>query len=165
MTTATPRSFPPGAILPLFVLAAACEARVMNGGEQVDDMAPTVEFVNSRSPADGEGLPPFSGAVWVDNTFYVSGMLGLEGGQVPETAEQEAANVLDAIKAVLEGEGLTMDDLVVVQVFASDVGDYAAFNSVYRTYFTSQFPARAFLGSGTLLFGARFEVMGTAVRR
>ena len=44
-------------------------------------------------------------------------------------------------------------------------GDYDAFNSVYRTYFTTEFPARAFLGSGTLLFGARFEVMGIAVRK
>ena len=58
-----------------------------------------------------------------------------------------------------------MDDLVSVQVYASDVGDYDAFNSVYRTYFTREFPARAFLGSGTLLFGARFEVTGIAVRR
>ena len=107
----------------------------------------------------------FSGAVWVGNTLYLSGMLGLERGQVPETAEQEATNVLDNVKSTLETAGLTMDDLVVVQVYASDVGDYGAFNGVYRTYFTSEFPARAFLGSGTLLFGARFEVMGIAVRR
>ena len=166
MTPAASRRVAPGAIVAaLLVLATACAAGDMPDDDAMQDAGPTVQFVNPRSPADGEGLPPFSGAVWVDNTFYVSGMLGLEGGQVPETAEQEAANVLDAIKAVLEGEGLTMDDLVVVQVYASDVADYGAFNDVYRTYFTSEFPARAFLGSGTLLFGARFEVMGTAVRR
>lgn len=166
MTPAASRRFAPGALVALLlVLTPACEAADTPDEDAMHDAAPAVEFVNPRSPADGEGLPPFSGAVWVDNTFYVSGMLGLEGGQVPETAEQEAANVLDAIKAVLEGEGLTMDDLVVVQVYSSDVADYAAFNDVYRTYFTSEFPARAFLGSGTLLFGARFEVMGTAVRR
>ena len=101
----------------------------------------------------------------MDNTLYVSGTLGLEDGQIPGTAEREAANVLDNVKSVLETAGLTMDDMVLVQVFASDVGDYDAFNSVYRTYFTSEFPARAFLGSGALLFGARFEVMGIAVRR
>lgn len=165
MTTATLRAPAlPAIAATLLVLATACAAGDMPD-DAMHDAGPTVQFVNPRSPADGEGLPPFSGAVWVDNTFYVSGMLGLEGGQVPETAEQEAANVLDAIKAVLEGEGLTMDDLVVVQVYASDVADYGAFNDVYRTYFTSEFPARAFLGSGPLLFGARFEVMGTAVRR
>ncbi len=166
MTPAASRRFAPGALVaPLLMSTVACEAGDMPGDDAMDDATPAVQFVNPRSPADGEGLPPFSGAVWVDNTFYVSGMLGLEGGQVPETPEQEAANVLDAIKAVLEGEGLTMDDLVVVQVYASDVADYAAFNDVYRTYFTSEYPARAFLGSGPLLFGARFEVMGTAVRR
>ncbi len=150
---------------PLLVLSAACENTEMPDDDAMHDAAPAVAFVNPRSPADGDGVAPFSGAAWVDNTLYLSGMLGLEGGQVPETAEQEAANVLDAMKAVLEGEGLTMDDLVVVQVYASDVADYGAFNSVYRTYFTSEYPARAFLGSGTLLFEARFEVMGTAVKR
>ena len=150
-------------ILPLVPLAAACEY------ESADDAAaagtpPVVEYIDPRSPADGEGAP-YSGAVWVDNTLHLSGYLGLEGGQVPETAEQEATNVLDNIKSVLGTAGLTMDDLVAVQVYASDVGDYAAFNSVYRTYFTGEFPARAFLGSGTLLFGARFEVMGIAVRK
>ena len=150
--------------LPLFALAAACAAPADTPADPPAEMGATVEHVNPRSPADGE-VAPFSGAVWVDNTLYVSGTLGLEGGQVPETAEQEATNVLNNIKAVLETAGLTMDDLVTVQVFASDVGDYNAFNSVYRTYFTTEFPARAFIGSGTLLFGARFEVLGIAARR
>ena len=167
MTTATRRHRPFAALAaPLFlILSAACEGADAPDDDAMHDTAPSVQFVNPRSPADGDGVAPFSGAAWVGNTLYVSGMLGLEGGQVPETAEQEATNVLNAIKGVLEGEGLTMDDLVVVQVFASDVADYGAFNNVYRTYFTSEFPARAFLGSGPLLFGARFEVMGTAVRR
>lgn len=150
--------------LTLLALTAACTAPTDAPEDAAADMGATVEYVNPRSPADGE-VAPFSGAVWVDNTLYVSGTLGLEGGQVPATAEEEATNVLDNIKAVLESAGLTMDDLVTVQVFASDVGDYAAFNGVYRTYFTTEFPARAFVGSGTLLFGARFEVLGIAVRR
>ena len=150
--------------LPVLALAAACAAPADTPADPPADMGATVEHVNPRSPADGD-VAPFSGAVWVGNTLYVSGTLGLEGGQVPETAEQEATNVLDNIKAVLETAGLTMDDLVTVQVFASDVGDYDAFNGVYRTYFTSEFPARAFVGSGTLLYGARFEVLGIAARR
>jgi 2-iminobutanoate/2-iminopropanoate deaminase len=52
-----------------------------------------------------------------------------------------------------------------VQVFAADLADYAAFNTAYRTYFTHEFPARAFLGAGSLLNNARFEVLGIAVRR
>ena len=150
-------------ILPLFALLVACEAEDADT-DNIEEAQTTVEHVGARSPADGDNVLPFSGAVWAGNTLYISGMLGLEGGQVPETAEQEATNVLDGVKATLESAGLTMDDLVSVQVYASDVGDYNAFNSVYRTYFTREYPARAFLGSGTLLFGARFEVVGIAVR-
>ena len=60
---------------------------------------------------------------------------------------------------------MTMDDLCRVQVYCSDVGHYDVFNKIYRGYFKQEFPARAFLGSGKLLFGARFEVLGVAVKR
>ncbi len=153
-----------GPAAPALLLAvASCQPPVDRAPQPQSDPGAVVEHVNPRSP-DGEGAP-FSGAVWVGNTLYVSGALGLEGGQVPATAEEEATNVLNNVRSVLESAGLTMDHLVSVQVFASDVGDYAAFNDVYRTYFTSEFPARAFVGSGPLLFGARFEVLGIAARR
>jgi enamine deaminase RidA (YjgF/YER057c/UK114 family) len=54
---------------------------------------------------------------------------------------------------------------VVVQVFCSDVTHYDAFNKVYRTMFKRELPARAFIGAGKLLFNARFEVQGIAVKR
>ena len=57
---------------------------------------------------------------------------------------------------------MTMDDLVSVTIYCSDVSHYSAFNSVYRTYFTGNYPARAFIGSGNLLFDARFEMQGIA---
>jgi 2-iminobutanoate/2-iminopropanoate deaminase len=52
-----------------------------------------------------------------------------------------------------------------VQVFCSDVSLFDTWNKVYPTYFGKDLPARAFLGSGPLLFGARFEMQGIAVRR
>jgi 2-iminobutanoate/2-iminopropanoate deaminase len=123
------------------------------------------QYINPRS-ATQEGVPPFSSAVLVGNTLYLSGTLGLDPGQqLPETPEAEAVNVLSNVRRTLEAAGMTMDDLVSVQVFCSDVSYYAAFNGVYRTFFEGEFPARAFLGSGTLLNGARFEVQGIAVKR
>ena len=122
-------------------------------------------YINPRSAADSTALP-FSGAVLVGNTLYLSGTIGLdENQQVPSTPEAEARLVLNSMQGTLEAAGMTMDDLVSVQVFCSDVAHYAAFNAVYRTYFTREFPARAFVGSGTLLFDARFEVQGIAVKR
>lgn len=122
-------------------------------------------YVVPRSADDTEALP-FSGGVMVGNVLYLSGTLGLdEEGEVPATAEAEARNALNNVRRVLEEAGMTMDDLVRVQVFCSDVRLYNTFNAVYRTYFDGEFPARAFIGSGTLLRGARFEVQGIAVRR
>lgn len=112
----------------------------------------------------GRTVNLFSDAVMVGDTMYLAGRLGLENGQPPATAAQEARNVLDGIQSVLEEANMSMDNLVQVQVFASDVGDYGEFNEVYQTYFGARPPARAFIGSGDLLFGARFEVMGIAVR-
>ncbi|HJU75302.1 MAG TPA: Rid family hydrolase [Gemmatimonadaceae bacterium] len=122
-------------------------------------------YVDPRMAGDST-VPPFSGGVLVGNTFYLAGKIGLTPDRrVPATPAEEARLVLDDVKATLEKVGMTMDDLVSVQVFCSDVSHYDAFNRVYRTYFKKEFPARAFLGSGPLLFGARFEVQGIAVRR
>ena len=122
-------------------------------------------YIAPRSATDSTALP-FSGAVLVGNTLYLSGAIGLdENQQVPSTPEAEARLVLNNMRGTLEAAGMTMDDLVSVQVFCSDVAHYAAFNAVYRTYFTTEFPARAFIGAGTLLFDARFEVQGIAVKR
>jgi len=121
--------------------------------------AQAVRYINPNS-ATSDGGSPFSGAVMVGNTLYLSGMLGRG-----DTAEAAARNALDAIRTTLEQAEMTMDDLVSVQIFAADLADYAGFNTVYRSYFTREFPARAFLGAGSLLANARFEVVGIAAKR
>ena len=110
---------------------------------------------------------PFSDGVLVGNTLYLAGKLGLDPatGKPPADVEQEIRLVLDAMKKTLAATEMTMDDLVSVQVFCPDLSLYEKFNEVYRTYFTKNFPARAFIGSGPLLRGARYEVQGIAVRR
>ncbi|MFZ0818536.1 MAG: Rid family hydrolase [Candidatus Acidiferrales bacterium] len=109
---------------------------------------------------------PFSEAVLAGNTLYVAGQIGLDPatGKPGATPDGEARLALDSVKKIIEAAGMTMDDLVSVQVFCSDVANFDAFNGVYRTYFHGNFPARAFVGSGKLLFGARYEVMGIAVK-
>ena len=110
---------------------------------------------------------PFSDAVLVGDTLYLAGRIGLDPAtrKPPATAEQEARLVLDQFKTVLAEAGMTMDDLVSVQVFCSDVSLFDTWNKIYPTYFGKDLPARAFIGSGTLLFGARFEMQAVAVRR
>ena len=51
-----------------------------------------------------------------------------------------------------------------VSVYLTDIGLYGTFNEVYASYFDGNYPVRAFIGSGPLLLGCRFEMLGTAVR-
>jgi len=120
-------------------------------------------YINLRSR---RGNLPFSDAVKVGETLYISGRIGFRPGttQVPDDPAEEARYMLDGVRAVLTEGAMEMSDLVYVQIFCSDVALFDTFNAVYRQYFSGDLPARAFLGSGPLLFGARFEIIGMAVR-
>lgn len=110
---------------------------------------------------------PFSDGVLVGNTLYLAGRIGVDPktGKPPEAIEDEVKLLLDGYKAVLAEAGMTMDDLVSVQVFCPDLSLYDKFNGIYRSYFGKEVPARAFVGSGPLLRGGHFEMVGMAVKR
>ena len=110
-------------------------------------------------PPTREGAP-YSRAVWVDDTLYLSG-----DGAPHEDPVEEAHQLMRSVKATLESEGLTLDDLVQVTVYCTDVSLYEKFNGVYRGYFKAELPARAFIGSGQLLWGMRYELQGIATRK
>lgn len=109
---------------------------------------------------------PFSSGVLAGDTLYIAGTTGVDPGtKGPISAEEEARRVMDSVKQVVEQAGMTMDDIVSLQVFCTDLANYDTFNGVYQTYFHGDYPARAFVGAAKLLFGARYEVMGIAVRQ
>lgn len=122
-------------------------------------------IVNPR-PADTKALP-FSDGVLVGNTLYIAGHIGIDPktGQAPADPEQEARLVMEGVSKTVEAAGLTMDDIVSVQVFCTDLKFYETFNAVYKTYFHGNYPARAFIGAATLLRGGKYEVLGIAVKR
>jgi len=117
-------------------------------------------------PPGGAGNLPFSNAVIAGNTIYLAGHIGFDPvtRKVPEDVEQEARLMLDALRDTLTRCGLTMQDVVSLTVYCSDVSLFDRFNVVYRAYLRAPFPARAFIGSGPLLFGARFEIQGIAIK-
>lgn len=108
---------------------------------------------------------PFSDGVLVGNTLYLSGRIGLDAAnKIPEDLDTEVRNVMNSVREVLHKAGMQMDDLVYVQVFCPDVSLWERFNAIYGSYFNGKLPARAFIGSGKLLFNAHFEVQAIAVQ-
>jgi 2-iminobutanoate/2-iminopropanoate deaminase len=110
---------------------------------------------------------PFSEGIVVGDTLYVAGHIGTDpkDGMAPADIDQEIKFLLDGFKDTVVQGGMTMDDLVSVQVHCTDLSLYAKFNAAYATYFKKEFPARMFVGSGPLLRNGHFEMMGIAVKR
>ncbi len=118
-------------------------------------------------PGDNPQLP-FSGAILAGNTLYLSGRIGLDAktGKAPADVDEEIKTLLDTVKATTVAAGMSMDDLVYVQIACTDLSLYDKFNAAYRGYFTTKdLPAREFIGAATLLRGGHFEIQAIAVRR
>jgi len=150
---------PPVSVVAAASLLASASAGV--AGEQ-----PRVEFLNS-----GKVVPttlPFSEAVRVGDTLYLSGQIGFKPGTlelVPGGIRAEARQTLENIRTSLEAHGYAMRDVVKCTVMLADITEWAAFNEVYQTYFAAPYPARSALGANGLALGARVEVECFAVRR
>jgi reactive intermediate/imine deaminase len=108
----------------------------------------------------------FSNAILVGNTLYLSGNIGFDPKthKPPAKIEDEVTNLLDSYKALLTQAGFTMDDLVYVQISCTDLGNYDKFNSIYKSYFTKDLPAREFIGVSSILGGGHFEMQAIAVK-
>ena len=120
----------------------------------------------STAPVVNIAKLPFSPGLQTGDTLYISGHLGVPPAvdKAPTDPEDEARQVLHSIQETLDKAGMSMNDLVYVEVYCTDLKMYAAFNKAYSSFFETPYPARDFIGVKDLLFGAHFEIMGIAVR-
>jgi reactive intermediate/imine deaminase len=110
--------------------------------------------------ASGTSLP-FSEAVKIGTTLYVSGQIGVLPGTltpVPGGIAAESRQVMENIKSILERHNSSMDRVLKCTVFMADIEDWPAFNDIYREYFKAHFPARSAMAASGLAFNARVEV-------
>ena len=109
---------------------------------------------------------PFSDGVLVGDTVFLSGRIGIDPRTMQAATDvgEEIRLMLDGVRATLEAAAMTMDNLVYVQIHCTDLSLYGQFNAAYRKYFKKDLPARAFLGAGSLLRNARFEMQAIAMR-
>jgi len=147
-----------------FTIIVTVLAFVFCGMVSAEDRA-NVEYLNS-----GKILPkglPFSEAVRVGNTLFLSGQIGITPGSmklVEGGIREQAKQTMENIKMTLETNGYTIDDVVKCTVMLADMSEWATFNEVYRTFFTKHFPARSAFGASGLATGARVEVECIASR-
>lgn len=108
---------------------------------------------------NGQRLP-FSDAVRLGDTLYLSGAIGVRpDGSLPGGMEAQARQTMDNIGAVLKTAGLGWSDVVKCTVMLDDIGQWADFNKVYVTYFPDgKYPARSAFGADGLALGALLEV-------
>ena len=123
------------------------------------------EFLNSNTILP-DGLP-FSEAVRVGNTLYLSGQLGIVPGTMALKEggiEAEARQTMENISATLQAHGYQMKDVVKCLVMLADMSEWQTFNGVYETFFSDNYPARSAFGANGLAMGARVEVECIAAR-
>ena len=107
----------------------------------------------------------YSQAVKVGNTVYLSGQIGLDPASMllVEGIEQQVHRVFSNLKAVTEAAGGSMSDIVKLNIFLTDLANFALVNSVMAEYFVEPYPARAAVGVASLPRGALVEADGVMV--
>jgi 2-iminobutanoate/2-iminopropanoate deaminase len=119
------------------------------------------------TPAAPNALGPYSQAIRVGKTLYVSGEIAIDPktNQVMSngTIEEQTRLVLDNISAILAADGLTMDHVVSTTVFLTDINEFDRMNQVYATFFKAAPPARATVQVARLGRDVKIEISAIAV--
>ncbi len=110
-----------------------------------------------KSPA---AIGPYNQGIVAGGVLYTSGQLPIhpKTGEVPSTIEEQTAQVLENLKAIVEAAGTTMNNVVKCTVYLQNMSDFAAMNHVYSTYFSDSPPARACVEVSKMAKNALVEI-------
>jgi 2-iminobutanoate/2-iminopropanoate deaminase len=120
--------------------------------------------VSTDQAAGPFGGAPYSQAIVSSGFVFTAGQIGAKAdgsGLVGESVEEQTEQVFANLKAILEAAGSSLDRVVKTTCFLSDLGNFSAFNEVYRRHFNGSFPARSTFGV-TLPAGVLVEVEAIA---
>jgi reactive intermediate/imine deaminase len=111
------------------------------------------------TPNAPAAIGTYSQAVRVDDTVYLSGQIGLDPAsmQMVDGIDAQIVRVFENLKAVAEAAGGSLGDVVKLNVFLTDLGNFAKVNETMTKYFKEPFPARAAVGVKELPRGALVE--------
>jgi reactive intermediate/imine deaminase len=108
-----------------------------------------------------QAIGTYSQAVKVDNTVYISGQIPLDPASMEVVAggiEAEITRVFDNLKAVTAASGGNLADVVKLNIFLTDLGNFATVNEIMAQYFEQPYPARAAIGVAALPKGVGVEM-------
>lgn len=111
-------------------------------------------------------IGPYSQAVSVGSMIYTSGQIGFDPitMELKQGLENQANQVMENLKAVLEGSDSNLNNVIKTTVFLKDMNDFAAFNEIYMNHFQSHRPARSCVQVARLPKDALVEVECIAAR-
>ncbi len=111
------------------------------------------------TPAAPAAIGTYSQAVRAGDTVYLSGQIGLDPAsmQLADGFEAQTARVFENLKAVAEAAGGTLADIVKLNLYLTDLGNFATVNEIMARYFSAPYPARAAVGVKALPRGAEVE--------
>lgn len=112
-------------------------------------------------------IGPYSQAVMVNDTLYVSGQIALNpetGNLIDTTIEEETVQVMKNLQAVLNAANLDFSNIVKTSIFLSDMNLFAKVNEIYGNYFVTDFPARETVAVKTLPKNVNVEISAIAVK-
>ncbi|MBU1214084.1 MAG: RidA family protein [Gammaproteobacteria bacterium] len=118
-----------------------------------------------QTPDAPAAIGTYSQAVRVNDTVYLSGQIGLEptSMQMVEGIEEQIHRVFQNLRAVANAAGGSLDDVVKINIFLTDLIHFAKVNEIMATYFRQPYPARAAVGVASLPRGALVEADGVLV--
>ncbi len=111
-------------------------------------------------------IGPYSQAIRAGNFIFLSGQIPIDpktGELVKGDIRQQTQQVLENIKGVLESQKLGMEDVVKVNIFLKDMGNFNQMNEVYATYFSATPPARSTVEVAKLPRNAEIEIEAIAL--
>lgn len=129
-------------------------------------MSSLIKKVISTVKAAG-AIGPYSQAVLVDRTIYISGQIGMDpsnGQLVPGGVVEEAKQALTNMGEILKAADCDFTNVVKTTVLLADINDFGAVNEIYKQYFRSNFPARAAYQVAALPKGGRVEIEAVAIQ-
>lgn len=123
------------------------------------------KIINSKNAP--EPIGPYSHAVLINNTLYISGQVAkdaVSGLMVQDDIKIETRKVMENLEAILKEAGMDFTNVVKTTIYCVDLANFAAINEIYGSFFTGNYPARETVQVVKLPLNANVEISVVAVK-